>query len=380
MAEQDRVTPARKNGKAFIPSEFRGVQALRGLAACMVIVFHATGVWVQHVGGPVGIWGNGASGVPVFFVISGFVMTISTAGKKNGPHPARDFMERRLVRIVPLYWLITGLTLLKLFAVHLVPSLENAGSHVTVSFGYIVSSLLFLPQHNSLGIVQPVVLVGWTLFFEMFFYLLFACALALRIKELRLLTPIMIGLAVLGIIHGSFGPAIGILASPLLLEFLAGVVIAQLAQVGYSWRPVVAGVVGAVSLVGLLTVPLNAFFGIDWLTCGTFAVLLVFCVVSLEARIWEKIPRWVLAIGEASYSLYLIHVLLFSFIVKGIMKLGLLSPGATHRTGEIATVLLFAVPSILISLLVYRWIEAPINNTLRYKLRLRNAKMQPVPA
>lgn len=374
------MTPIQNHVKASVPSEFRGVQALRGLAACMVIVFHGTALWFQHVGGPSRIWFNGASGVPVFFVISGFVMTISTAGKKNGPHPARDFIERRLVRIVPLYWLITGLTLLKLFAVHLVPKLENAGPHFALSFSYIASSLLFVPYRNSLGSIQPVLYVGWTLFFEMFFYLLFACALALRISELRFLTPIMVGLAVLGIWHGSFGPAIGILASPLLLEFLAGVAIARLIEAGYRWRPAVAAIVGAFALVGLLSFPLSIFFGIDWLASGTFAVLLVFCAVTLEAHIGRTLPRWTLAIGDASYSLYLIHVLLYSFIIKGVAKLGLLSPGATHLTGEIATVLLFAVPSILISLLVYRWIEAPVNNTLRRKLKLRNARMQPTPS
>jgi exopolysaccharide production protein ExoZ len=109
-----------------------------------------------------------------------------------------------------------------------------------------------------------------------------------------------------------------------------------------------------------------------------FAVLLVLSMVMLEPQIAKKTPQWTLAIGNASYSLYLIHILLFAFILKPVNRLGLLAPGATHFSGEVAIILLFAVPSIVAGLAVYRWIEAPINNALRRQLKLRNARMQPV--
>jgi exopolysaccharide production protein ExoZ len=372
------VNPIQKRVKASIPREFQGVQALRGLAACMVVVYHSTQTWSTHVGSSSGTWFNGLGGVDVFFVVSGFVMTVSTIEKRNGRHPARDFMERRLVRIVPMYWLMTALTLLKAYAVRLQPKIENIGPHASVTLGYIVSSLLFVPYRNSLGFVQPILSVGWTLSFEMFFYLLFACALALRISEIRLLAPVMIALAALGLWHGDFGSAIGVLASPLLLEFLAGVAIGRAIEEGWRVRPGIAAAVGVLSAGALLALPPSFLFGIDWLTRGTFAVLLVLCAVMLETQIAKRMPRWALAIGDASYSLYLVHLLLFAIILKPVLRLGLLAPGSTHFIGELATVLLFAAPSILISLGVYRWIEAPINNALRRQLKLRNARMQPV--
>jgi peptidoglycan/LPS O-acetylase OafA/YrhL len=69
------------------------------------------------------------------------------------------------------------------------------------------------------------------------------------------------------------------------------------------------------------------------------------------------------------------HFILYSYEEYA---LGLLAPGATHFSGEVAIILLFAVPSIVAGLAVYRWIEAPINNALRRQLKLRNARMQPV--
>lgn len=346
----------------------------------MVVVYHATQTWAGHVGATGGTWWNGTAGVDIFFVISGFVMTVSTRKKRNLPHPAWDFMERRLVRIVPMYWLITALTLLKLYGVHLRPDMINVGPHAVMSAGSIVSSFLFIPFRDSLGLVQPVLLVGWTLSFEMLFYLLFACALALRISEVRLLAPVMIALAAVGLWHGNIDLAIGVLASPLLLEFLAGVLIGRAVEMEWRMRPAFAVVVGLLSLAAILALPQAFLFGVPWLIRGTLATLLVLSTVALEPYVTTIVPKWALLIGDASYSLYLVHLLLFAFIFKLVDRLGLLAPGATHWTGEAETVLIFVTPAVLISLALYRWVEAPMNNALRRKLKLRNAKMQATPS
>jgi exopolysaccharide production protein ExoZ len=342
----------------------------------MVVAFHATELWSDHVHAGL-TWVNGALGVDIFFVLSGFVMAYATRTKKAGPHPARDFMERRLVRIAPLYWIVTALTILKLLAAKLIPKLENPGPHFKLSAGYILCSLLFIPYRNSLNEIQPIVAVGWTLTYEMFFYVLFAGSLALRVSELSFLTPIMIGLTALSVWHGGFQMAIGIWASPLLLEFLAGVLIAHIVASGFRVWNWAAGIIAVASLVALCTLPIGIFFGFAWLSRETFAILLVFCVVMLEAKIGKKIPRWAIWIGDASYSLYLVHLLVFAIVVKLAAKMGLLTFGAIHISAEMETLLLFMVPSILVSLALYRWVEAPINNALRRQLKLRNARLQP---
>jgi len=369
------MKPVRSDGSS-LPTEFRGIQTLRGLAACMVVAFHATQLWSEHVHANL-TWANGALGVDIFFVLSGFVMAYATRTKKGGPHPAREFMERRLVRIVPLYWIVTALTMLKLLAAKLVPRLENPGPHFNLSTGYVLCSLFFIPYRNSLNAIQPIVAVGWTLTYEMFFYVLFACALALGISEVSFLGPIMIGLTALGVWHGGFQIAIGVWTSPLLLEFLAGVLIAHIVASGvrvWSWA---AGIIAVASIVALCTLPAGIFFGFAWLSREMFAILLVFGVVMLEAQIGKKIPRWAIWIGDASYSLYLIHLLVFAIVVTLAAKMGLLRVGAIHLSAEVETVLLFMAPSILVSLALYRWVEAPINNALRRQLKLRNARLQP---
>ncbi len=363
-----------------LPAEFRGVQALRGLAALMVVAFHATQVWSRGVASDPDLlsWQNGFAGVDIFFVISGFVMTVSSIGKKGGAHPARNFMERRLVRIVPLYWLVTACVLLKLWLVRLHPELQNSGEHVAISLPYVVSSFLFVPYQNSLGLVQPLLSVGWTLSFEMFFYLLFAAALALRVSEVRLLTPVLLALSVLSLFRTERWPAIGALASPLLLDFLAGILIGRLIQARMRLSSLACALGGGVALIAMMTLRHGGFLGGSWAVWGVPAMVVVMCAVLLEEKLARHIPRWVQAIGDASYSLYLSHLLVFALVLKLLKRSHLLDPGATNPRGEMATLSIFLVASTLASVLLYRWVEAPVNNALRKRLRLREAKLQPV--
>src|SRR5882672_247790 len=139
------------------------VQALRALAALCVVVYHVDFV------------GRGAFGVDIFFVISGFIICHVTAKDHDG------FLRKRLIRIVPLYWAGT----LCLYCLGLVaPRLLQ--SEPTLSG--LVNSLLFIPYAKEGGRVYPILFLGWTLNYEMFFYALFACALALN----RRLAPITV--------------------------------------------------------------------------------------------------------------------------------------------------------------------------------------------
>jgi len=102
--------------------ELLGVQALRAVAALMVVAYHAVDQWTTHRAGyaPGDLWPNGSAGVDVFFVISGLVMTISVQRNAHRPHPAWSFARDRLIRIVPLYWIITTF---KIAAVLALPAL-----------------------------------------------------------------------------------------------------------------------------------------------------------------------------------------------------------------------------------------------------------------
>jgi exopolysaccharide production protein ExoZ len=155
-------------------SVFRGLQALRGIAAFLVVITHSGFYVSERLRPGFKYWTRGTSGVDLFFVLSGFVMIYSSVKLFSDPNGWRVFAERRIVRIVPVYWLATTVKLVALLA----------GSsyilHSQLSVLKEIASYLFLPTRNLDGEIRPLLGVGWTLNFEMFFYALFTFALRLR--------------------------------------------------------------------------------------------------------------------------------------------------------------------------------------------------------
>lgn len=351
---------AATSSKTAIPREFRGVQALRGFAAVAVVLYHTTQFWSGYVSParPVHVWFNGEGGVDIFFIISGFVMSLSTRNKRRGPHPARDFLRRRIERIVPLYWLITLLVLAKLFVVERHAALQNNGPHAQLSWQWIASSFLFIPYTNSLGGLQPVLAVGWTLNYEMFFYLLFAAALVLRISEVRLLTPVMLLLvAVGGFVH--LDSSLMAFTSARLLEFLLGIFIARAVERRLSIKEHLLLAMLILGCAGQV-IPAPGQYITLW--PAFLAVLVVPPVALLESRLAPRIPRLLLMIGDASYSIYLWHFFLFAFVFKLLQRTPLLRLGNTGWSAELTTVAL-VVPSVtFICCVLYRLVESPINH------------------
>jgi exopolysaccharide production protein ExoZ len=355
--------------------EYSGVQALRGLAACFVAVFHTTQAWSQHVNGAQSAWVNGRYGVEIFFVISGFVMVMSTDGKAAMRNPGWRFMERRLVRIVPLYWLVTAMVMAKALVLERLPSLQHVGPHARITIPWVTSSLLFVPFSNSLGTVQPVVMQGWTLSFEMLFYVLFATALALRLRPVRWLTVCFLVMSLASFWVPDTAPAAFTLVSPLLLEFVAGMLIAQWVRAGRPMPQPIAVAVAALSLLTLLFFPTQRIAH-DGAVGPIASALLVWSVAALEPALRHRIPRLALSTGNASYSLYLTHLLTFSFLLGPAMRLHLMV--AQHGIlRETAMVVMYLIVAILVGLAVYQWVEAPINNRMRDWLGLRQARRQP---
>ena len=144
--------------KEFHELHFDSIQALRGLAALFVVF--------QHVR----FLNFGAFGVDIFFCISGFMIMFTT--EKS----TKYFFRKRLVRILPLYYLMTLGTYLSLL---LFPSMFQQTRH---DFSYLVKSLLFIPFDIGSGAIQPLVRIGWTINCEMLFYLLFFIAFHISMK------------------------------------------------------------------------------------------------------------------------------------------------------------------------------------------------------
>lgn len=115
---------------------FVGVHYLRGLAALMVVYFHLFGYQIST---PLSMFAGGEFGVDMFFVISGFVMWITT---ERGNVTPQEFVTRRIVRVVPLYWLFT------LLLVAITVLFPGLAPRTAVSFELVAKSLAFVP-HSS---------------------------------------------------------------------------------------------------------------------------------------------------------------------------------------------------------------------------------------
>ena len=272
-----------------------GIQYLRAFAALGVVFYHISFLYPV----PFGLE-QAKGGVDVFFVISGFV--IATSGWNLGPNV---FLWRRVIRIVPTYWLVT-----LIYAVFYV--LEGR----LVTPGGLMQSLAFLPYENpgQDGRIVPIVGVGWTLNLEMMFYLIFAVVLSLaprgRGAALCTVFAALIGfnLANPGALYaGFFGQAI-------ILEFLAGVGLARLVASGHvpSLPVAKAGLLLAVAAF----VAWQPITGHRVLDLGLPALLLVYCVLGLEPVLRRLPIGGLLLLGHASYAIYLIHKLVLEIGFK----------------------------------------------------------------
>jgi len=283
-----------------------GIQYLRAFAALAVVVFHAA----ERTGGHFAI---GAAGVDVFFVISGFIMWVISDRRPVTP---QRFLLDRLKRIAPSYWLVTGIMVAGALA-GLFPNLQ-------LSAGHLLGSLFFIPVRSpSTGEIWPVLVQGWTLNFEMFFYVLFAGALFLpRAWRLLFLTGVFGLFFAAGLIWDPQSAALATYTRPIILEFLGGIFIAEL------WlRRKVAGTSLGLACVGAALCGFAAIYlmgaEFDEFICGPLAMALVFGMVSLETGgSIGRVPV-LTYLGDASYSIYLWHTLTISVAVKAADILGL---------------------------------------------------------
>ena len=290
------------------------LQILRAVAASLVVVDHTFGVLVDHGSLP-GRWTEigyhlGWMGVGVFFVTSGLIMYRTSVDAYGSAAGARRFAVRRLVRIVPMYWIAT-----------LVFAVLQRGPDLPER---LVKSLMFIPYAEPAAtVMRPVLGVGWTLNYEMFFYFLFSASLLLpRRLGLPALLAVLTGLVFVG---GFLHPLldyqdpttlIGFYTDPLLLLFAAGVLLGY-AETRWPDLPTVRSPMMATTVVLAASVPLFVLFDVGFpLALGWQVVFGALCVVAVACCTWTRSnppDRGVALVleraGDSSYSTYLFHVL-----------------------------------------------------------------------
>jgi exopolysaccharide production protein ExoZ len=319
------------------------VQYLRALAASLIVFHHSMSPPVVAPYYPIHF---AECGVDLFFVISGFIMWTTTSGGKRSP---LRFWAARIARIVPLYWIFTALFIA---AMLLAPAaLFNAP---TLSPGYILKSYLFIPTANG-----PVYSLGWTLNYEMFFYLIFGLCLLITQRTLRLsaLAVIFVGLVAIGRYGAPQGAALSTYTNNIMLEFLGGVVIAVCAP-RLNRLPAPAAL--ALMAAGILLIAYDAWTGLALTRVVGFgipAMLVVAGMLGFEERAQERPSRVLLLLGDASYSIYLAHPfaqrILYSVMV-------LFWPGLATPLASVLYVIGAMIAGLIGGVVSYLMLERPL--------------------
>jgi exopolysaccharide production protein ExoZ len=295
------------------------IQCLRGIAALLVVLSHALQSsrvafhgQFSALNGLFHLREFGTIGVDIFFVISGFIMVYVNHEAFGKPRAPIDFLARRIIRICPLYWLLTGLMVLLLFFT------PRAFNTLTFQPVHVVESLLFIPTMNSAGEYVPVLVVGWTLSYEMYFYFLFAILLPTSLRWSLVLTGALFILTTLiGYWRPPEGPVSHAMFSPILLEFVFGECLAFWLLRGQVLAPRAAvTLVMLVLAIFIAQIVAGPLVDNHLLDRGLPSAALVFALVCLEHHGRLRFPAWLKAIGDESYSLYLSHVITMAVLSK----------------------------------------------------------------
>jgi peptidoglycan/LPS O-acetylase OafA/YrhL len=320
---------------------FYSIQIMRGIAAISVVIFHV--LFSFDTPRPEFAVRNFAAGVDIFFVISGVVMYLT--GRSLS---ASDFLRRRLIRIIPLYWLFLTLKLATLLVANV------SARKLSLSADYVIKSYLFIPVYDGDGRALPLIVSGWTLSFEMYFYII--CSLALLISPRRFL-PIVAGVVATGVAVGlpffiatpQHPPAAVLILAPIALEFVGGMLVASSYRRGVR-LPMWLSIALIVAALGwLLVAPPQDAYTITRMPCwGIAAIAIVWGALNLEERFRFDRARFMLLLGDASYSIYLAHTAILPIAYGVLRRMG-------HLPVSIVLMLVFVIATtggILIHLLI----------------------------
>lgn len=304
MTSIEKVKPP----QSFYEGEIFYIQYLRGVAAILVVYFH-TKVYNSNLEWHVDR-SFGFGGVDLFFCISGFIMTKTTAHRSIG---VGSFLKKRALRVYPLYWLAT------LVGVALFIALPSVFLKQSISTDLIFNSLLLIPLQDSSGSSDgvPFLKVGWTLILEMYFYAVVAFSLLARnaLARFAVQFTVIVGMILIGTaFHPTSSPML-FYTGTLNLEFLFGSAVGLLACDGRS-SLIPKGVVAAVFLagVGLFLIGGHGDSVARVLSFGVPSALIVATLVIGEIHFGRTVrSEWLLLIGNASYAIYLFHPFVLSF-------------------------------------------------------------------
>jgi peptidoglycan/LPS O-acetylase OafA/YrhL len=343
-----------------------GIQVLRALATIAVAATHFQIDFNRLV--------DAASALPpfmpvargafdFFFIISGFVLVYSSDslfGTTSGP---TTFFARRLIRLLPLYYLATTLYVIMAFAI---PGLGKSFTTETI-----IASYLFIPVPRPDGIIQPVVGQGWTLNYEMFFYVLFVVSILAPRRAAVALASLFIVIAVIIGRLFSLPTAWNYWCQPILLEFIFGMTLGLAFMEGVRIPAWLGWILVAAGLSILVFWPMDgdAYNTTRVMLLGAPAAMITGGLTLGDLVKPGRPARIMSIIGDASLSLYLFH----SFPIRGVLHLWIwlgFNPAGAPWLLLVISILV----GIAMSIAMYKYLEAPTTRALRRRFSVDSGK------
>ncbi len=343
------------------------IDAARGIASVLVMLYHCNSVVQspkyfgdQPFGGFFGLAGVR---MPFFFAMSGFMLSMVHARDIGQPERLERYLLSRFARIYPVYWLV----LLVVIPVYLARP-DFGGSAGTATLGTLVGSFLLWPQPG-----VPYLAVAWTLQSMVLFYAVFALAIWRRWVGAVVFVVWQSAVLFAVIVHAQLDFPWSFLLQPLYFNFLLGGIAAQVAMRGNVRRPRVWFAAGLLYLVSAALTDFtgHTYMSFDWqlVANGVASAVMLVGLAAWERTTALRVPRVLLACGEASYGIFLIHYPLLSVLAKAGMAVGL----GTWLSGE-AIFVLFAGISVVAGIVFQRTVETPLTFWVQRRLGVARGK------
>ncbi|MEO8723956.1 MAG: acyltransferase [Sphingobium sp.] len=341
------------------------VQALRGIAAAMVVIAHS--FEHGHAGNDFALF-SGRFGVDIFFIISGFVITLAAGDTRFDPWV---FARHRFFRVVPLYWLTTLIVAITAYRY------QNLFRTTVFDFEYFWKSMLFVPVAlpGDPADWRPLFKLGWTLNYEIFFYLI--VMLLFWCRNIRVRSAILVAV-MLAFVGCSFfverrGGIFAFYANLNLLPFMVGVLLCfayRHWQGGMAWlgkfQPVLIALL-VPTIIYTSAIPFKRFTLPDGHLPLTFAATMVALTALASEKFFTAHHRFWAWLGDISFSLYLLHMFVIGASWAIMAKLGIAFDFRFQLIGIAAMVAI----SLILASLSYRYFERPINELGR---RVRSSR------
>lgn len=347
----------------------KNIQYLRFLAAFLVILAHAD---LQIYGVPAQITNMGGFGVDIFFIISGFIMPFILFGGMYKPGATMKmspgkFLMRRVIRIWPMY-LFTILAVAFISALIVSGIISNPSPTLYYFFNptklepsWILETLTFTHWSR-----PPILNIGWTLQYEFIFYTAIALIIFLKSKKLESLEISLFGIFLLfTIVNAATGNKYGFIktvSSPIIFEFIMGVILYRTVSSGVFLSKPLSFLILIAALPSLVYTQLNIAINIDaqfyrLFICGGSAFLIVWAALSLEGV--TKEIKFLGLLGDASYSLYLMHGVVSPLFVFAWTKFGL-----ENIVNVWLYMIFYTIICHIFGIFAHLKIEKPINKVL----------------